>query len=200
MTLLLWPFSASVVLRHFVSLLGAECGVAVGVATGVVPTYLSEISPIGLRGGIGTAHQYVPTMSTNCQACSRQRPRYTSHQLLTGVRVRGVQAGHHAGHSAVRDAVDAVAAPAGVHVALAVALRAAVCARTAAARSHALHPRVARLPLRYVALRSSDPRAYVSEEDPQAVSTWDFIAVLALCVSQSMRGKRPRAPPSGFSG
>ena len=28
-----------------------------GIATGVVPTYLSEISPVRFRGGIGTIHQ-----------------------------------------------------------------------------------------------------------------------------------------------
>lgn len=32
-------------------------GIVAGIATAVVPTYLSEISPVAIRGGIGTTHQ-----------------------------------------------------------------------------------------------------------------------------------------------
>lgn len=32
-------------------------GIVAGVATAVVPTYFSELSPIGIRGAVGTMHQ-----------------------------------------------------------------------------------------------------------------------------------------------
>jgi sugar porter (SP) family MFS transporter len=37
-------------------------GMVAGIATAVVPTYLSEISPIAIRGGVGTMHQLAITM------------------------------------------------------------------------------------------------------------------------------------------